>query len=32
MIDRIIDERWATMSETVNGWRGSLATGRCGYD
>ena len=28
MVDRIIDERWATMSEMVIGWRGSLASGR----
>ena len=32
VIDQIIDERWHSMSETVNGWRGSLASGRCGYD
>ena len=32
MVETIIDERWATMSETVNGWRGSMATGRCSYD
>jgi hypothetical protein len=32
MVERIIDERWSTMSETVNGWRGSLASGRCSYD
>jgi hypothetical protein len=28
----VIDEGWATMSETVNGWRGSMATGRCSHD
>lgn len=32
MIEQIIDERWATLGQTVNGWRGSLSTGRCGYD
>ena len=32
MIEQIADERWRTMSETVNGWRGSLASGRCSYD
>jgi hypothetical protein len=32
MVEKIIDERWSTMSETVNGWRGSLASGRCSYD
>ena len=32
MIEQIADERWCTMSETVNGWRGSLASGRCSYD
>jgi hypothetical protein len=32
VIEAIVDERWATMSDTVNGWRGSLATGRCSYD
>ena len=32
VIEQITDERWHTMSETVNGWRGSLASGRCSYD
>jgi hypothetical protein len=32
VIEQIADERWRTMSETVNGWRGSLASGRCSYD
>jgi hypothetical protein len=32
VIDEIIETRWAAMSETVNGWRGSLASGRCSYD
>ena len=32
VIEQIVDERWRTMSETVNGWRGSLASGRCSYD
>ncbi len=32
LVERIIDERWATMSDTVNGWRGSRSTGRCSYD
>ncbi len=32
VVDQIIDERWGSMSETVNGWRGSLASGRCSYD
>ena len=32
VVDQIIDERWRSMSETVNGWRGSLASGRCSYD
>ena len=32
MIEQIIDERWVSMSDTVNGWRGSLATGRYSYD
>lgn len=32
MVDQIIDERWQSMSDTVNGWRGSLAGGRCSYD
>jgi hypothetical protein len=31
-VEQIIDERWESMSETVNGWRGSLASGRCSYD
>jgi hypothetical protein len=32
VVEQIADERWQTMSETVNGWRGSLASGRCSYD
>jgi hypothetical protein len=32
VIEQIADERWRSMSETVNGWRGSLASGRCSYD
>jgi hypothetical protein len=32
IVEQIIDERWQSMSETVNGWRGSLASGRCSYD
>ena len=32
VVDQIIDERWQSMSDTVNGWRGSLASGRCSYD
>jgi hypothetical protein len=32
VIEQIIDERWATIGETVNGWRGSMASGRCSYD
>jgi hypothetical protein len=32
IIEKITDERWRTMSDTVNGWRGSLASGRCSYD
>lgn len=32
MIEQIADERWKTMSETVNGWRGSLTSGRCSRD
>jgi Protein of unknown function (DUF1214) len=32
VVDEIIDERWATIGETVNGWRFALATGRCSYD
>ena len=32
VVERIIDERWESMSDTVNGWRGSLASGRCSYD
>ncbi len=32
VIEAIADERWRTMSDTVNGWRGSLASGRCSYD
>jgi hypothetical protein len=32
VIEEIADERWRTMSDTVNGWRGSLASGRCSYD
>jgi hypothetical protein len=32
VIDQIADERWRSMSDTVNGWRGSLASGRCSYD
>ncbi len=32
VIEKIADERWRTTSETVNGWRGSPASGRCSYD
>jgi hypothetical protein len=32
VIEQIADERWRSMSDTVNGWRGSLASGRCSYD
>ena len=32
LIEQIIDERWVSMSDTVNGWRGPLATGRYSYD
>ena len=32
VIEQIADERWQTISETVNGWRGSLASGRCSFD
>lgn len=32
MVEQIAAERWQTMSETVNGWRGSLASGRCSFD
>ena len=32
VIEQIADERWSTMSDTVSGWRGSLASGRCSYD
>jgi len=32
MIEEITDDRWRTMSDTVNGWRGSLASGRCSHD
>jgi hypothetical protein len=32
VVEQIADERWQTMSDTVNGWRGSLASGRCSYD
>ncbi|MGY4652550.1 DUF1254 domain-containing protein [Mycobacterium sp. URHB0021] len=32
VIEEIADERWRTMSDTVNGWRGSMASGRCSYD
>jgi len=32
VVEQIIDERWQSMSETVNGWRGSLASGRFSYD
>jgi hypothetical protein len=32
MIEKIADERWQSMSDTVNGWRGSLASGRCSHD
>ena len=32
VIEQITDERWRSISETVNGWRGSLASGRCSYD
>jgi hypothetical protein len=32
VIEQIADERWRSMSETVNGWRGSLASGRCSHD
>ena len=32
VVEQIIDERWRSLSETVNGSRGSLASGRCSYD
>jgi hypothetical protein len=32
VVEQIIDERWESLGETVNGWRFSLATGRCSYD
>ena len=32
MVEQITYERWASIGETVNGWRGSLASGRCSYD
>jgi hypothetical protein len=32
VVEQIADDRWASMSDTVNGWRGSLASGRCSYD
>ena len=32
VVEQIIDERWATIGDTINGWRGSMATGRCNYD
>ena len=32
MVEQIADERWKTISETVNGWRGSLPSGRCSFD
>jgi hypothetical protein len=32
VVEEIIDERWASLGETVHGWRFSLATGRCSYD
>ena len=32
VVEQIVDERWRSMSETVNGWRGSLSSGRCSYD
>lgn len=32
VVEQIIDERWATIGDTINGWRGSMAAGRCSYD
>jgi hypothetical protein len=32
VIDKIIDERWASIGQTVHGWRSTMATGRCSYD
>ena len=32
VVEQIVDERWRSLSETVNGSRGSLASGRCSYD
>ena len=32
VVEQIADERWKTISDTVNGWRGSLASGRCSFD
>ena len=32
VVEQIIDERWTTIGETVNGWRGWMASGRASYD
>ena len=32
VVEQMVDERCRSMSETVNGSRGSLASGRCSYD
>ena len=32
VVTQIIDERWSSISDTVNGWRGTLAAGRASYD
>jgi hypothetical protein len=31
-IERIIDERWLTIGETVNGWRSTKAIELCSFD
>ncbi|MER6190109.1 DUF1254 domain-containing protein [Streptomyces cyaneofuscatus] len=32
VVEQITDERWQSMGTAVNGWRGSLSSGRCSYD
>ncbi|MDV6211937.1 DUF1214 domain-containing protein [Rhodococcus erythropolis] len=32
VIEQIADERWQSVGQTVNGWRGNLAGGRSSYD